>query len=122
MPEIIPLVLRGAQVSLPLPCVPVCARSPNPCPLPSQNIAANNYCSQIFFGILILGLSGHLVASQRYGGAPSATNYEVFAGILCLVVALVGLAASFVSAIGGIIMLALDAATCLFLFAGAIVC
>ncbi|KAG7008534.1 hypothetical protein G7Y79_00005g016750 [Physcia stellaris] len=76
--------------------------------------------AQIFFGILILGLSGHLVASQRYGGAPATTNYEVFVGILCLLVALIGLAASFVSAIGGIIMFVLDGLTCLFLFAGGV--
>ncbi|CAF9939051.1 MAG: hypothetical protein HETSPECPRED_001464 [Heterodermia speciosa] len=76
--------------------------------------------AQIFFGILILGLSGHLVASQRYGGAPATTNYEVFVGILCLLVALIGVAASFISAIGGVILFALDALTCLFLFAGGV--
>ncbi|KAF6228736.1 hypothetical protein HO173_011755 [Letharia columbiana] len=75
---------------------------------------------EIFFGILVLGLSGHLVASQAYGGAPSATNYNVFLGIWLLVVAAVGLAASFVSALGGVVMAALDALSVLFAFAGGV--
>ena len=76
---------------------------------------------QIFFAILVLGLSGHLVADQRYGGAPSITNYCVFLGIWLIVVSLVGLAGSFIDAIGGIIMLGLDALTILFTFAGGVV-
>ena len=49
------------------------------------------------------------------------TNYETFVGIIGLVAALVGLAGSFISAIGGVIALAIDALTALFLFAGGIV-
>jgi len=49
------------------------------------------------------------------------TNYEVFAGILCMVAAIIGLAGSFISSIGGVIALAVDALTALFLFAGGIV-
>ncbi|CAF9942450.1 hypothetical protein IMSHALPRED_003687 [Imshaugia aleurites] len=75
---------------------------------------------EIFFAILILGLSGHLVASQVYGGAPSSTNYNVFLGIWLLVIALLGLAASFVSALGGVVMFALDALSVLFSFAGGV--
>lgn len=49
------------------------------------------------------------------------TNYEVFAGILCMVAAIIGLAGSFISSIGGLIALGVDALTALFLFAGGIV-
>ncbi|KAL9077221.1 MAG: hypothetical protein Q9161_000487 [Pseudevernia consocians] len=75
---------------------------------------------EVFFAILVLGLSGHLVASQAYGGAPSSTNYNVFLGIWLLVIAFIGLAASFVSALGGVVMTALDALSVLFAFAGGV--
>lgn len=71
--------------------------------------------------VIVLGLSANLVATQHFGGAPATTNYEVFVGILGIVAALVGLAGSFISALGGIIALVLDGLTALFLFAGGIV-
>lgn len=77
--------------------------------------------SKLFCSIIILGLSANLVATQRFGGAPSVTNYETFVGIISFVAALIGLAGSFISAIGGVIALAVDALTALFLFAGGIV-
>ncbi len=52
---------------------------------------------------MILGLSGHLVADQAFGGAPSITNYEVFLGIWLLVISCVGLAGGFISALGGVV-------------------
>ena len=76
--------------------------------------------AQIFFGILILGLSGHLVATQLYGGAPSSTNYNVFLGLYVLVAALVGLASGFVSALRGLVTLVTDSLAVLFTFAGGV--
>jgi len=70
---------------------------------------------------VILGLSGHLVADQAFGGAPSITNYEVFLGIWLLVISCVGLAGGFISALGGVVMVALDALSILFTFAGGVV-
>ena len=77
--------------------------------------------SQLFCSVIVLALSANLVATQRFGGAPSVTNYEVFVGILGIVAALIGLAGSFISSLGGVIALAVDALTALFLFAGGIV-
>ena len=71
---------------------------------------------------MILGLSGHLVASQAYGGAPSVTNYEVFLGIWLIVVSIVGLVASRIEALAGPIGVGLEALTILFTFAGGTVC
>ncbi|KAL8823542.1 MAG: hypothetical protein Q9191_005760 [Dirinaria sp. TL-2023a] len=75
---------------------------------------------ELAFSVIVLGLSANLVATQHFGGAPATTNYEVFVGIIGIVAALVGLAASFISALGGIVALALDGLTALFLFAGGI--
>ena len=97
---------------------------PPPPPPPTNKTKPKNLTlptKQIFFSILVLGLSGHLVASQVYGGAPSSTNYNVFLGIWLLVVAFVGLAASFVSVLGGVVMAGLDALSVLFAFAGGVV-
>lgn len=88
----------------------------------SRTVTANIPLLQVFFAIVILGLSGHLVASQAYGGAPAVTNYQVFVGIYLLVISFVGLAASFVSMLGGVVMVALDALAILFTFAGGVVC
>ena len=77
--------------------------------------------SQVAFSVIVLALSANLVATQHFGGAPSTTNFEVFVGILGLVAALVGLAASFVSSLGGLIAFVLDGLTALFLFAGGVV-
>ncbi|KAL2054451.1 hypothetical protein ABVK25_005199 [Lepraria finkii] len=73
---------------------------------------------QIFFAVVILGLSGHLVASQSLGGAPSVTNYEVFLGIWLLVISFLGLAATKVDALAGIVGVALEGLSLLFAFAG----
>ena len=71
---------------------------------------------------MILGLSGHLVASQAYGGAPSVTNYEVFLGIWLIVVAIIGLVASRIEVLAGPVGVGLEALTILFTFAGGTVC
>ena len=76
---------------------------------------------QIFFAVIILGLSGHLVATQVFGGAPSQTNFTVFLGIWGLVIGLLGIVASFVGALQGLVMLGLDVFGCLLNFAGGIV-
>ncbi|MCJ1341710.1 hypothetical protein MMC09_007007 [Bachmanniomyces sp. S44760] len=75
---------------------------------------------QIFFAVIILGLSGHLVATQVFGGAPSQTNFTVFLGIWGLVIGLLGIVASFVGALQGLVMLGLDVFGCLLNFAGGI--
>lgn len=102
------LALRGLEVS-------------HPPQILLRSAPAANATFQVFFAVVILGLSGHLVASQAYGGAPSVTNYQVFVGIYLLVISLVGLAAGFVSALGGVVMVALDALAILFTFAGGVV-
>ena len=71
---------------------------------------------------MILGLSGYLVASQAYGGAPSVTNYEVFLGIWLIVVSIIGLVASRIEALAGPVGVGLEALTILFTFAGGTVC
>lgn len=58
---------------------------------------------------------------QTYGSAPSETSFEVFVGLWVLVVALIGIAAGFLSALAGIVMMALDAFGVLFTFAGGVV-
>ncbi len=83
---------------------------------------ANTFFAKVFFAIVILGLSGHLVASQAYGGAPSVTNYEVFLGIWLILVSIVGLVASRIEALAGPIGVGLEALTILFTFAGGTVC
>ncbi|KAM0798092.1 marvel domain-containing protein [Usnea florida] len=75
---------------------------------------------QLFFSILILGLSGHLVANQAYGGAPSATNYNVFLGIWLFVTAVMGLAASVLEVLGGVVGAVADGLSVLFAFAGGV--
>lgn len=76
---------------------------------------------QILFGVIVLGLSGHLVATQVLGGAPSATNYNVFLGIWIIVIAAIGILSGFLSMLAGIVMMALDALSVLFTFAGGVV-
>lgn len=71
---------------------------------------------------MILGLSGHLVASQSYGGAPSVTNYEVFLGLWLIVVAIIGIVASKIEVLAGPVGVGLEALTILFTFAGGTVC
>ena len=71
---------------------------------------------------MILGLSGHLVASQAYGGAPSVTNYEVFLGIWLIVVSILGLVATRIEALAGPVGVGLEGLTILFTFAGGTVC
>ena len=100
------LALRGLQVS---------------CPPSSVSIRQLANIPQFFFAIVILGLSGHLVATQAFGGAPSITNYEVFLGIWLFVICLIGVAGNFIGALGGIVMVALDALSILFTFAGGVV-
>ncbi len=79
------------------------------------------HSTQVFFAVIILGLSANLVKTQAYGGAPSITNYEVFLGIWLFVIALIGIAADFIGALGGIVMVALDGLSLLFTFAGGVV-
>ena len=113
MPAIINIALRGLQVS---------ASTPPPPPSSARSRKLTTFHKQIFFAIVILGLSGHLVASQALGGAPSVTNYEVFLGIWLLVVSFLGLAAIKVDALAGIVGVALEGLTLLFTFAGGTVC
>ena len=77
---------------------------------------------QVFFGIIILGLSASLVATQAFGSVPSATNYNVFLGIWILAVAVLGFAASCLSIITARVTIVLDALSVLFTFVGGVVC
>ena len=107
MSSIANMALRGLEVSIPTP--------------PQLRAPLTQIAFQVFFAVVILGLSGHLVATQALGGAPAVTNYQVFLGIWCLVIAFIGVAAGFVSALAGIVMVALDALSVLFTFAGGVV-
>lgn len=109
---VVNFALRGLQVSAP----------PTANFARSQLFIANTFRAKIFFAIVILGLSGHLVASQAYGGAPSVTNYEVFLGIWLIVVSILGLVATKIEALAGPIGVGLEALTILFTFAGGTVC
>lgn len=110
MVNVINVALRGLEV--------LHALSPRS---PSCEILTTFPNQQIFFAIVILGLSANLVKTQAYGGAPSITNYEVFLGIWLFVISFLGIAGDFIGALGGVVMVALDALTVLFTFAGGVV-
>lgn len=76
---------------------------------------------QILFAAVVLGLSIHLIKGQRTGNAPAITNYSAFTGGFGLIVAVVGIAALFVDALSGFIIMGVDALCALFYLAGGVV-
>jgi hypothetical protein len=75
---------------------------------------------QIIFSAITLALAAVIIS--KYGpDAPSLISYGAFCGGASILFALIGIAACFFEKLQGIIMLALDALTTLFLLAGGIV-
>ncbi len=68
-----------------------------------------------------MALSVVLVHGYGPGHAPSLLDYGAFCGAAALVIAVVGLAATFSERLQGIIILALDGLASFFILAGAIV-
>lgn len=108
MPNIINITLRGLEVRfLPSPSHPPCAITDRP--------------AQAFFGIVIIGLSGHLVTSQSYGSAPTSTKYNIFLGVWIVLVSFLGFLGSALPRLEGILITCLDALSVLLSFAGGVV-
>lgn len=76
---------------------------------------------QIIFSAVVLALSVVLVKQYGPGHAPSLFDYGAFCGAASLAIAGVGIVACFYESLQGVIMLALDGLTVLFLLAGGIV-
>jgi hypothetical protein len=76
---------------------------------------------QFLFGIVILGLSVTLIRGHHWGALPSSLGYAVFVGGVTIVAALVGVAATWVTVLEGIVGLAIDAVVAVLNVAGGIV-
>lgn len=76
---------------------------------------------QILFAVIVLGLSIHAAKWQDTGSVPATTAYSAFAGGFAILVALIGLAAIWISAIPSLIMSGVDALASILLLAGGIV-
>ncbi|KAM7184676.1 Marvel domain containing protein [Naviculisporaceae sp. PSN 640] len=75
---------------------------------------------QLLFSIVILGLAATLISSQVYGDSPTTTRYSTFTGGFGIIVACVGAAGLFISAIPELIVLGLDALSGILFAAGGI--
>jgi hypothetical protein len=76
---------------------------------------------QFLFGIVILGLSVTLIRGHHWGALPSSLGYAVFVGGVTIVASLVGVAATWVTVLEGIVGLAIDAVVAVLNVAGGIV-
>jgi len=77
--------------------------------------------AQLLFGAVSLALSAVLIAQYGPGGhAPSLYDYGAFCGGAAIVIALVGIAASFNDGLQGAVMLVIDGLAILLLLAGGI--
>ncbi|KAJ5116738.1 hypothetical protein N7456_001086 [Penicillium angulare] len=76
---------------------------------------------QLLFSIVVLGLSITLARQQYFGKVPAETGYAAFTGALGIVVALIGIAALWVSSLSGIIVWVLDGVTSLALLIAGII-
>jgi hypothetical protein len=85
-------------------------------------ILYTNYSIQLLFGAVVLALSAVLIAQYGPGGhGPSLFDYGAFCGGASVVIALIGIAASFYDGLQGMVMLVLDGLSSFFLLAGGIV-
>ncbi|TGO26135.1 hypothetical protein BPAE_0065g00090 [Botrytis paeoniae] len=75
---------------------------------------------QMLFAAVVLALSAVLIHGYGPGTSWSLTSYGSFCGGAALIFAAIGVAACFVEALQGIIMLALDGIASFFLLAGGI--
>jgi hypothetical protein len=76
---------------------------------------------QALFGIVILGLSVTLIRGHHWGNLPNTLGYAVFVGGVTILAALVGVAATWVSFLEGIVGVAIDGLVALLNIAGGIV-
>lgn len=76
---------------------------------------------QLIFAVIVLGLSVKAAQWQWQGPVPATTAFSAFAGAFTLLVALVGIAAIWLSAIPSIAMSGIDGLAALLLLAGGIV-
>tara|TARA_R110002003_G_scaffold288_4_gene18346 strand:- start:3111 stop:3413 length:303 start_codon:yes stop_codon:yes gene_type:complete len=76
---------------------------------------------QALFGIVILGLSVTLIRGHYWGDFPSGLGFSAFVGGFTFLTALVGLAATWVSVLEGIVGLVIDSITTLLNIAAGIV-
>jgi hypothetical protein len=76
---------------------------------------------QLIFAVIVLGLSVRAAKWQMYDSVPATTSYNAFTGAFAALVAFIGIAAIWVSAIPSLIMSGLDGVTALLLLAGGIV-
>jgi zinc transporter ZupT len=77
---------------------------------------------QALFGIVILGLSVTLIRGHHWGSLPNSLGYAAFVGGVTILAALVGVAATWVSFLEGIVGVAIDGLVALLNIAGGIVC
>ncbi|KAM7214343.1 Marvel domain containing protein [Rhypophila decipiens] len=75
---------------------------------------------QALFSIVVLGLAATLIAAQVYGSSHTTLRYSTFTGGFGLIVAAVGTAGLFISAIPELVVLGLDALAGVFFIAGGI--
>jgi hypothetical protein len=77
---------------------------------------------QALFGLVILGLCVTLIRGHHWGSLPSSAGYGAFAGGITILAALVGVAATWLEFLDGIIGLAMDGLVAVLNIAGGIVC
>jgi hypothetical protein len=75
----------------------------------------------MIFAIIVLGLSIHAANWQQIGSIPTTTAFCAFAGAFATLVAIVGIAAIWLTAIPNLVMSGLDTLTSIILLAGGIV-
>ncbi|KAF2814605.1 uncharacterized protein BDZ99DRAFT_472014 [Mytilinidion resinicola] len=75
---------------------------------------------QFIFAVVVLGLSVALVKDQDIGSSPATINYNAFCGGFGMLVAILGISAIWVEALGGLVMAAVDGLASIFFLAGAL--
>ncbi len=132
-----PIFLRGIQVPSPTPLHPSVHKLK---PQPNSNLNPTqtstqlqphpaNSSLQITIGLIILSLSGTLLATQAIGSPPTATTYNVFLSIWTISIAALGITATVTSRrkmnsswlVKGAVVPILDTLSAVLTFAGALV-
>jgi hypothetical protein len=76
---------------------------------------------QFLFGVIILGLSVTLIRGHHWGSLPSSLGYGAFLGGISILASLIGLVATWVTFLEGIVGAVLDAVVAILNIAGGIV-
>jgi hypothetical protein len=76
---------------------------------------------QALFGVVILGLSVTLIRGHHWGSLPASLGYAAFIGGLTILAALIGIAATWVTFLEGIVGMALDGLVAILSIIGGIV-